>query len=144
MSAQPYDDLIMEHIRHARNYRVPDDANRQRAGSNPLCGDEMTVYLRMDGERIAEAAFQCACCGISMASASIMTEMVKGTSKEEARALLRRFTDMVVAGAAPAGGTSAEWLALLDTVGRFPSRARCAALPWVTLEGLLEPEGGGA
>ena len=139
MNAQAYDDLIMEHIRHARNYRVPDDANRQLAGSNPLCGDEMIVYLRMDGERIADAAFQCTCCGISMASASIMTEMVRGRPAQDAKGLLRRFVAMIDSLTPPSDGMSVEWLAILETVRRFPSRTRCAALPWETLEGLLAP-----
>lgn len=66
----PYDDFIMDHIKNARNFRVLDDADRQAHGSNPLCGDEIDVYLRMDRDRIEDAAFQCTCCGVSMASAS--------------------------------------------------------------------------
>lgn len=138
MHAQPYDDLIMEHIKHARNYHVLGDANRMGTGSNPLCGDEIVVYLRIDGERIADAAFQCTCCGISMASASIMTEMAKGRTAHDAQVLLRDLLAMVNSRAPASDRTSAEWLALLETVRRFPARTRCAALPWVTLEGMLE------
>ena len=138
MHAQPYDDLIMEHIKHARNYRVLGNANRTGTGSNPLCGDEIVVYLRIDGERIADAAFQCTCCGISMASASIMTEAAKGKTAHEARALLRGVVAMVNSGSPISDCMSSEWLALLETVRKFPARTRCAALPWVTLEGMLE------
>ena len=76
--SKAYDDLIMDRIKNARGFRVLDDATHRAEGSNPLCGDEMTVYLTLAGERIESAAFQCTCCGISMASASIMTESVRG------------------------------------------------------------------
>lgn len=137
MAAHPYDDLIMDHIKHARNYRVLDDANRTGTGSNPLCGDEIVMYLRIDGERIADAAFQCTCCGISMASASIMTEMVRGKLVREAKGLVWGLVAMVNNPTAASDCTSAERRALLETVRRFPARTRCAALPWVTLEGIL-------
>lgn len=122
-----YDDLIMDHIKDARNYRVIDGADRIANGSNPLCGDEMVVYLNIDGECIAEAAFQCTCCGISMASASIMTEMVSGRLVDEARVLVSKFLTMLdshtpLASAMP----NAERLAVLDTVMKFPARARAA------------------
>jgi len=73
-----YDALVMDHIRHARNFRVIEHANRYAKGVNPLCGDEMSVYLTLTVDRIDDIAYQCTCCGISMASASIMTQMVKG------------------------------------------------------------------
>ena len=71
-----YNDVILDHIRNARNFRELGDANRKAQGLNPLCGDTFTVYARVEGDRVAEASFQCECCGISMASASIMTETV--------------------------------------------------------------------
>lgn len=134
-----YEDFIMEHIKNARNYRVLDDADRTATGSNPLCGDDMLVYLKMDGQRIADAAFQCTCCGISMASASIMTEMVKGRLAHDAKALLRDFVAMINTRTASATQPmSAERLAMLETIKRFPARTRCAALPWMTLQGALD------
>ena len=78
-----YDDVIMDHIRNARNYHKLDGANREAEGSNPLCGDVITVYLKLSGEVIEDIGFQCTCCGVSMASASIMTESVKGKNKSE-------------------------------------------------------------
>ena len=125
MSDRLYDDLIMDHIKNARNYRAIDGADREAGGANPLCGDEMRVYVRMDGERIAEAAFQCTCCGISMASASIMTERVAGASAEQAGEAAREFLsalseDVLRDDADP------ERRALLDAVRKYPMRRRCA------------------
>jgi nitrogen fixation NifU-like protein len=133
-----YDELIMDHIKNARNYRVLTDASHSAAGSNPLCGDEMRVYIRMDGHRIADVAFQCTCCGISMASASIMSAMLIGKHRDEAQLLLSDFRAMPERAAPASGPISAEWRALRDTLIRFPARARCALLPWTTLEEALE------
>lgn len=134
-----YDDLVMEHIKNARNYRVPDDAERPTVGTNPLCGDEVRLYLALDAECIADLAFQCTCCGISMASASIMTEMLKGTEVQEARRVIGDFVAMLEDPATqPAATTRVEWLAMLDTVRRFPARARCALLPWMTAVAALK------
>jgi nitrogen fixation NifU-like protein len=135
----PYDDLVMDHIRNARNYRVPDDADRQAYGSNPLCGDEVTVYLRMNAGRLDDAAFQCSCCGISMASASMMTESVTGRSAAEARSRARSMIELIKARADPAAREGDEMTsALLATVREFPARAGCALLPWITLEAALD------
>ena len=138
MSADdPYDDLIMDHIRNARNYRVPGGANGKANGLNPLCGDDMTVYVRVEHDLIRDAGFQCSCCGVSMASASIMTECVIGLAPAKARTLLASVIAAVNAGAAPADARP-EVLALLDTIHRHPSRTRCAVLPWATLDASLE------
>jgi nitrogen fixation NifU-like protein len=135
----PYDDLIMDHIKNARNYLVPDDVNRKAAGANPLCGDELNLYLKIENDRIENIAFQCACCGISMASASIMTGMIKGKNTAEARALLRTFVALLRDHTASSlHDATREQRAILDTVQKFPSRNRCAALPWATLEGALD------
>lgn len=79
-----YDDLIMDHIRNTRNYRVLERRNRTATGRNPLCGDELTVYLSLGIEKVEDVSFQCAACGIAMASASIMTELVKGMTAADA------------------------------------------------------------
>lgn len=136
-----YDDVIMDHIRNARNYRVLEDADREATGNNPLCGDEIVVYVNIAGDHIGDIAFQCTCCGISMASASIMTEMVKGKLAQEVTALLRDFMAMISGrGNVLQDQASTEWRAILDTVQRFPTRARCAALPWSTLQDALARE----
>lgn len=134
---EPYDDLIMDHIRNARNYRVPGDATGKGNGLNPLCGDDMTVYVRIERGVIRDAAFQCSCCGVSMASASIMTEKIIGLPVPAAKALLEQVMAAVRAGTLPADAPP-ELLAILDTVHRHPARARCAVLPWATLDAAIE------
>jgi nitrogen fixation NifU-like protein len=134
-----YDDVLMDHIKNARNYRALDDANRTASGANPLCGDEVTVYLRLDQDCVQKVAFQCTCCGISMASASIMTQSVVGRHARDALAAIRAFADLL---ATPADRTLAggdpNQHAVLDTVRRFPTRLQCALLPWITLEAALQ------
>jgi len=134
-----YDDLIMDHIRNARNYRALTHADLKATGSNPLCGDEVTVYVRFERGRIEDVTFRCTCCGISMASASIMTELTKGKDAAEVRNLLRAFV-AVLAGRADreTNGATREQRAIFATAQRFPARAACAILPWATLEGALD------
>jgi nitrogen fixation protein NifU and related proteins len=138
-NAAPYDVLIMDHIKNARNYTVPGCVNHKAMGANPLCGDELTLYLKIEHDVVEQAAFQCTCCGISMASASIMTEMIKGRNIIDIRILLRTFaTSLSDRGDSQVHGVSREQRAILDTVRKFPSRYRCAVLPWATLEGALD------
>jgi nitrogen fixation protein NifU and related proteins len=134
-----YDDLLMDHIKNARNYRALDGASCSASGANALCGDGMTVYVRMENGRIEEAAFQCECCGVSMASASIMTEAVVGASAEEAKGRIRAFVARVADGA-DAGRRNGECAqsAVVATVRQYPVRSRCAMLPWLTLEAALD------
>src|SRR5687768_17586835 len=134
----PYDDLVMNHIKNARNYRALDDANRKSHGTNPLCGDEMDVFLRMDSDCIEDAAFHCTCCGVSMASASMMTEAIKGCSAAQAVAQARSVVAKINADGDASGEAGDEVeQALITTVREFPARARCAALPSITLEAAL-------
>lgn len=134
-----YDDLLMDHIKNARNYRALDDASHKATGTNPLCGDELVLYLRLDRNRIEDVTYLCTCCGISMASASIMTEHVKGRNASEVKALLRAFTAVIRTRMDP---VSADFdparRAILAAVRQFPARVRCAVLPWETLEAALE------
>lgn len=136
--ASPYDDLIMDHIKNARNYYVLDDVIRVATGANVLCGDELTLYLKIESERIAKIAFQCTSCGISMASASIMTEMVKGMDTHGARNLSREFVVLLgEKGDSRLPSLAREPLAVIEAARKFPSRNRCAALPWATLGGRI-------
>lgn len=136
-----YDDVIMDHIRNARNYRELPEATYRAEGVNPLCGDTFTVYLRIEGQRIREAAFQCSCCGISMASASVMTEMVRDRTVDEARALAQEFRDLVRTPAGAAGPeTQDDRVAILSVVRASPSRGNCASLAWHTLDDALSGE----
>jgi len=133
-----YDDLILDHIKNARNYRVLEHADRTVEGVNPLCGDSFTVYVRLDGELIRDTSFQCSCCGISMASASVMTETVKGHSVVQARELYRRFIALLAGEGIPQLEAELGQVALFAAVRAFPSRRNCAALAWQTLMSALE------
>jgi nitrogen fixation NifU-like protein len=138
MSTQGYDDLILDHIKNARNYHAPDVFDRRASGTNPLCGDEMIVFVKLESDAIADVAFQCTCCGISMASASVMTELIKGETTAEATRILGDFViALKTPGASVPAALGPASLALVDTIRRFPARVRCAMLPWVTLEGAL-------
>ena len=88
-TAALYDDVILDHIKNARNFRALEHADRMAEGVNPLCGDSFTVYVMFEDEVIRDASFLCSCCGISMASASVMTEAVKGKTIEQAKELIR-------------------------------------------------------
>lgn len=136
-----YDAVIMDHIKNARNYRMLDRASCQASGINPLCGDQMTIYLQLALERIEQITFQCTCCGISMASASMMTELVTGKAVPEARRLLQNFVDLTAQGATGDGAWTNQ-RALAEIVRRYPVRGRCALLPWRTLEAALDGRDG--
>jgi len=137
-SSALYDEVILDHIKNARNYRAIENANRQSEGVNPLCGDSFTVYVQLDGDVIADAAFQCSCCGISMASASVMTEAVRGQTVERARALYQHFVRMVSDEETPEALDDMGELAVLGVVRDFPSRRNCAVLAWHTLAAALD------
>jgi nitrogen fixation NifU-like protein len=132
-----YQEVILEHSKAPRNYKVPDAANHKAEGYNPLCGDRFTVYLEMDGDKIREIGFQGAGCAISKASASMMTQSVKGKTKAEAEKIFEQFHDLVTG---HAHGDPAELgkLAVFSGVSEFPVRVKCATLAWHTLEAALE------
>lgn len=129
----------MDHIKNARNYRPLADAELSAAGLNVLCGDGMTVYVKLAGETIAEAGFQCECCGISMASASIMTEAIAGRAPGEVKALHEAVVTALESGVDALGDWEAG-RAIIEAVRAYPSRRRCALLPWVTLAAALAGE----
>ena len=134
-----YNDVILDHIRNARNFRELGDANRKAQGLNPLCGDTFTVYARIEGDRVAEASFQCECCGISMASASVMTEAITGRTVSEARSLYRHFERLLKDPAGTPGQPDEDdQLAVLALIREFPSRVNCALLGWKTLDAALD------
>ncbi len=132
-----YDDVIMDHIRNARNYHKPEGANREAEGSNPLCGDVLTIYIKLRGEVIEDIGFQCSCCGVSMASASIMTESVKGKNKSEAKSIFQHFSRLLAQNQ-PGNSSLSDDLSVLAAVREFPSRIDCAMLAWQTLEQALD------
>ncbi len=133
----PYDDLIMDHIRNARNFYVLDGPDREGSGANPLCGDELRVFMKVRGERIETVSFQCTCCGISMASASVLTEQVAGRDIRDAKHFIRAFREKLASGSTDAESSMPAIQAILATVRKYPARAQCAALAWTTLDALL-------
>ena len=130
-----YQEVIMDHNRRPRNFRKPEDANRQTEGFNPLCGDQITLYLAIDGDKIADVGFQAVGCAISKASASMMTESVKGLSIEDAERVFSEFHNMITQeDFDPDLLGDAE---LLEGVSRYPARIKCAALSWHALNSAL-------
>ncbi|MEO6024654.1 MAG: Fe-S cluster assembly sulfur transfer protein SufU [Burkholderiales bacterium] len=137
---QLYDDVMMDHIKNARNYRELPDATQTVEAVNVLCGDKLTLYVSVDAEeRISDIAFQCSCCGVSMASASMMTSVVKGKRKSEAKALYDELISVVTncVETDDAALTEAQQVVVLTT-RNVPSRKNCAVLAWHALNTALD------
>ena len=134
-----YQEVILDHSRHPRHFGTLDHPTHKAEGFNPLCGDKATVFLRVDGDVVADAGFVGAGCSISTASASIMTESVKGKSRPEVEALFNRFHDLITQenGGAREGGPELGKLAVFSGVREFPSRVKCATLAWHALKAAL-------
>ena len=136
-----YQEVILDHNRRPRNFRTMDQASRTQEGYNPLCGDRLTVYVRLEGDRIADVAFQGSGCAISKASASLMTEALKGKTVAQARALFDEFHQMVTS--PPETAAPDLWkLSVLSGVREYPTRIKCASLPWHTLKAAVAGEQG--
>jgi nitrogen fixation NifU-like protein len=135
-----YQQVILDHSRNPRNYREPEDANRSAEGYNPLCGDQLTVYLVVDDDdRVVEVGFKGSGCAISKASASLMTQKVKGKTRGEAEALFEKFREMVTSKHDDAiDEEELGKLAVFSGVREFPVRVKCATLAWHTLHAALE------
>jgi nitrogen fixation NifU-like protein len=137
-----YQELIIDHSKRPRNFRVLETANRKSEGYNPLCGDKVTVFLELENDRLKNISFQGSGCAISTASASVMTESLKGKTLAEAEALFEVFHHLVT-GKPPAAGKSPELgkLAVFSGVSEFPARVKCAILVWHTLRAALQGAG---
>ena len=137
-----YQDIILDHGRRPRNFRKIEHPTHFAHGNNPLCGDRVTVYLVLDGERIADVSFQGRGCAISTAAASLMTEVLKGKTVEEARALFAQFHARVTGGEPSELPEplfeEAERLEPLTGVKAYPARVKCATLSWHALEAALK------
>jgi len=134
-----YQEVILDHNRRPRNYRVL-EGSRTAEGFNPLCGDHFTVYLKVDGGVIADVSFQGSGCAISKASASLMTESIKGKSVSDVARLFERFQQMITA----PPDTLVDGLGKLEAlagVRQFPIRVKCASLAWHTLRAALDSRG---
>ena len=136
-----YQEVILEHNKNPRNFREISDADQYADGKNPLCGDALRVYVAMDGDTIADVAFKGSGCAISKASASMMTQAVKGKTKAEAEQIFDEFHSMVT------GGLDIETdennlgkLKIFSGVLEFPARVKCASLSWHTLNAALHGE----
>ena len=134
-----YQEVILDHNRRPHNFRVIDDATAKQEGYNPLCGDRLTLYLTLDGDVIRDAAFQGQGCAISKASASLMTDALKGKTVDEARALFDRFHQMVTSSPDEALPDLGK-LSVLAGVREFPVRVKCASLAWHTLKAAMNNE----
>lgn len=133
-----YQDLILDHNRTPQNYRPMEDANRRVEGNNPLCGDRLTVWLRMEDGIIADATFQGLGCAISMASASLMTSAVKGKTRAEAEALFERFLGMITGSVDQVEAESLGKLVVFSGVSEFPIKVKCASLSWHAMRAALD------
>ncbi len=132
-----YQEVILEHSKNPRNYRKLETANRSAEGFNPLCGDHFSVYVRMDGGRIADVGFEGSGCALSKASASMMTSALKGKTIAEAESLFDRFHQMVTGHDA---GSELGKLSVFSGVCEFPVRVKCVSLVWHTLMAALKGE----
>ncbi len=136
-----YQEVILDHNRKPRNFREMENADRRIDGRNPLCGDEITLWIKLDGDRVADVSFKGTGCAVSKSSASLMTAAVKGKTVAETRALFDRFHDMIVGKLSDAERATMGSLAALGGVSRFPVRVKCASLAWHALKSALD--GGG-
>lgn len=133
-----YQEVILDHCKRPRNFHAMEGADRHADGYNPLCGDKFRIYLKLADGRITDISFQGSGCAISTASASILTETLKGKTIAEAEALFETFHDLVTGKQAqPGSAPTAGKLAVFSGVAEFPIRVKCATLAWHTLKSAL-------
>jgi len=139
-----YQEVILDHGKNPRNLRHPEDANREARGDNPMCGDRVTVYLKLDpGGLVEDAAFEGRGCAISMASASMMTEMIRGNTEAQVKALFESFHEMCTKDDPEhihhdgVDEEAMEKLQVLSGIRQFPMRVKCATLAWHTMEAAI-------
>jgi nitrogen fixation NifU-like protein len=140
VSDELYQQVILDHNRSPRNFRKLDDPTHEAQGLNPLCGDEYTIFLKVDDDHvIQEVAYEGHGCAISKASASLMSEELKGKSEAEARELFKEFHGMIL-GKEPDRSCNLGKLAVFSGVWKYPARVKCAALCWHALRSALDGE----
>ncbi len=132
-----YQEVILDHNRHPHNFRVMPESDHRAEGYNPLCGDRVTIFLQLEEGRISDVSFQGSGCAISTASASILTDAVKGKTPAEAGKLFERFHELVT-GKNLENGKELGKLAVFSGVSGFPARVKCATLAWHTLQSALD------
>jgi len=131
-----YQETILDHNKRPRNFKKLEDANRSADGYNPLCGDKVKVYLRVEDGRVQDLSFEGSGCAISKASASVMTESLKGKSVQEVESIFKRFRDLVMGKAGEADDLGK--LVVFSGVCEFPTRVKCATLAWHALQAALQ------
>ncbi len=134
-----YQEVILDHGRRPRNFRRPEGADREAQGYNPICGDKISVYVKLKDDIVEDLGFEGSGCAISTASASMMTEFLKGKSRREIEAVFKNFHDMVTGRKQLSNGDLGK-LAVFSTVSEFPMRVKCATLAWHTLQAALKGE----
>ena len=140
--AQLYQSVILDHNRNPRNFRSLDAADGRADGYNPLCGDKVTVWVKLDGDRIADVCFKGEGCAISKASASLMTTAIKGKSRAEVDQLYGRFHELVTGGLGPEiSPESLGKLKVFSGVAEFPTRVKCASMAWHALQSAIKASG---
>ena len=133
-----YQEIILEHNKKPRNFGKLAGANRTLEGYNPLCGDHYTLYLKIEGDKIVDIAFEGAGCAISKASASVMTTLVKGKTREEAQNMFETFHKLVTGELTDISFETLGKLAAFAGVSEFPARVKCASLAWHTMNNALD------
>jgi nitrogen fixation protein NifU and related proteins len=135
-----YQEVILDHNKKPRNFKKLESANHHADGHNPLCGDNVSVYLDVEDDIIKDVSFLGSGCAISKASASMMTSLVKGKSTEEAENLFHKFRELVTSDAEQEDLESLGKLAVFSGVREYPARVKCASLAWHTLHAAIESE----
>ncbi len=137
-----YQEVILDHNKHPRNFGQIEAADHCAQGYNPLCGDQLTLYLKMDGDRVAEVRFEGQGCAISTASASILTEVVLGKTLAEVETLFESFHELLTGDPSVAAEVDPELgkLAVFAGVREFPVRVKCATLAWHTLKAAISDD----
>jgi nitrogen fixation NifU-like protein len=136
-----YQELILDHGRRPRNFKPLDAPSRTAEGYNPLCGDKVKIYVKMDDEIVEDVSFEGSGCAISTASASIMTETLKGKTRAQAEELFHTFHDLVTGQQAQLDAPELGKLAVFSGVSEFPIRVKCATLAWHTLRAAMNGDG---
>lgn len=134
-----YQELIIDHSKRPRNFRTMDSATQHADGYNPLCGDKVSIFVKMENGRVADVSFQGTGCAISTSSASLLTESIKGKTRQEAEALFETFHRLVTEGPDKVQvGPGLGKLAVFGGVSKYPARVKCASLAWHTLKAALD------
>jgi nitrogen fixation NifU-like protein len=133
-----YQEVILDHNRKPRNFREMENADRRVEGRNPLCGDEITLWVKLDGDKVADVSFKGSGCAVSKSSASLMTASIKGKTKAESLELFDRFHQMITGKLPETDREKMGSLAALGGVSRFPIRVKCASLAWHALKSALD------